>query len=100
MEFGLEPVKRDKVQTLGQGGTFPSVSLDLTDESFGLQLCDLVPPRELRLRWTHSIVRLGHGSTPSRSEEHTSELQSLMRLQSAVLCLTTHKILIHNKQLL
>src|SRR3546814_5724124 len=28
-----------------------------------------------------------HGACPSRSEEHTSELQSLMRLSYALLCL-------------
>src|SRR3546814_7030157 len=28
------------------------------------------------------------GTTPARSEEHTSELQSLMRISYAVLCLT------------
>src|SRR3546814_8901845 len=31
---------------------------------------------------------------PSRSEEHTSELQSLMRTSSAVFCLKTKKILL------
>src|SRR3546814_8058506 len=29
----------------------------------------------------------GHGSQPKRSEEHTSELQSLMRISYAVFCL-------------
>src|SRR3546814_8928115 len=46
------------------------------------------------------VVGFGHGSgiaiTPTRiltnrSEEHTSELQSLMRISSAVSCLTTKK---------
>src|SRR3546814_8084575 len=32
-----------------------------------------------------------------RSEEHTSELQSLMRISSAVLCLKKKKIQIHNQ---
>src|SRR3546814_10298105 len=31
------------------------------------------------------------GPEPSRSEEHTSELQSLMRISYAVFCLTKHK---------
>src|SRR3546814_4469500 len=31
--------------------------------------------------------RLGHSRSPSRSEEHTSELQSLMRISYAVFCL-------------
>src|SRR3546814_6066932 len=32
----------------------------------------------------------GHGPAEQRSEEHTSELQSLMRISSAVFCLTTN----------
>src|SRR3546814_10164823 len=38
-----------------------------------------------------SITRLGRAyniSAPTRSEEHTSELQSLMRISYAVFCLT------------
>src|SRR3546814_5128646 len=38
------------------------------------------------------------GCTFRRSEEHTSELQSLMRISYAVFCLQTKKIL-HTKQL-
>src|SRR3546814_7973629 len=33
------------------------------------------------------IHRLGHGNDGHRSEEHTSELQSLMRISYAVFCL-------------
>src|SRR3546814_3857197 len=33
----------------------------------------------------------GNGITPSRSEEHTSELQSLMRISYAVFCLKKKK---------
>src|SRR3546814_8142853 len=33
-----------------------------------------------------------HDSTPVRSEEHTSELQSLMRISYAVFCLKKKKI--------
>src|SRR3546814_5079661 len=32
-------------------------------------------------------MRISHQFPPSRSEEHTSELQSLMRISSAVFCL-------------
>src|SRR3546814_7071636 len=35
--------------------------------------------------------RLRHGRRPPRSEEHTSELQSLMRISYAVFCLKKHK---------
>src|SRR3546814_3977143 len=38
------------------------------------------------------VVRAGHWFTwPNRSEEHTSELQSLMRISYAVLCLKKKK---------
>src|SRR3546814_7009610 len=39
-------------------------------------------------RWT---VADGFGSAPTRSEEHTSELQSLMRISYAVCCLQKNK---------
>src|SRR3546814_1692943 len=44
------------------------------------------------------LVRLGAGAvlSPGRSEEHTSELQSLMRISYAVFCLKKKKI--QNKQ--
>src|SRR3546814_9662649 len=36
------------------------------------------------------------GITATRSEEHTSELQSLMRISYAVFCLKKNKIMRHN----
>src|SRR3546814_10608318 len=50
----------------------------------------------------HVLVNAIHGagSCPARSEEHTSELQSLMRISYAVFCLKKNKILhsnTHNK---
>src|SRR3546814_6656799 len=60
-------------------------------------------PRQRALEYTHMPAprflalnkiasNLGHALTRRRSEEHTSELQSLMRLSYAVFCLnkTTH----------
>src|SRR3546814_7913347 len=44
----------------------------------------------------HAILRLDPGECRHRSEEHTSELQSLMRISYAVFCLkkkNTHNIL-------
>src|SRR3546814_5728726 len=48
-----------------------------------------------------SLMRpsLEPGTTRSRSEEHTSELQSLMRISYAVFCLKKKKIQQHIKQL-
>src|SRR3546814_4409848 len=50
-------------------------------------------------RWLHSLVAMASVTHPipsrtRRSEEHTSELQSLMRISSAVFCLKKKK----NKQ--
>src|SRR3546814_2260029 len=44
----------------------------------------LIPP-------TLGATRNGVPPAPSRSEEHTSELQSLMRISYAVFCLKTKK---------
>src|SRR3546814_4865577 len=40
--------------------------------------------------WPFEVVVV-HGHTPERSEEHTSELQSLMRISYAVFCLKKKK---------
>src|SRR3546814_8480630 len=40
-------------------------------------------------------LNVGWASAPNRSEEHTSELQSLMRISYAVFCLNTKKKLSH-----
>src|SRR3546814_1418862 len=45
----------------------------------------LEPPRQPRLLFAHDI-----GEQGIRSEEHTSELQSLMRTSYAVFCLKKH----------
>src|SRR3546814_1440727 len=42
-----------------------------------------LPERQLELGVIHAVV----GGTRRRSEEHTSELQSLMRISYAVFCL-------------
>src|SRR3546814_10074097 len=44
--------------------------------------------------WFARAVSIGHGrklSDPIRSEEHTSELQSIMRISYAVFCLKNKK---------
>src|SRR3546814_11501430 len=46
-------------------------------------------------RWTRRLISLGQGESEfersERSEEHTSELQSLMRISYAVFCLKKKK---------
>src|SRR3546814_2873772 len=43
--------------------------------------------RRSRRRWSGRGDRIGMARYPRRSEEHTSELQSLMRISYAVFCL-------------
>src|SRR3546814_6510848 len=47
-------------------------------------------------RRTNSKTPSSKSSRQQRSEEHTSELQSLMRISSAVFCLKKKTIAIHN----
>src|SRR3546814_4746840 len=49
----------------------------------------------LHCTWLHSPI--GRSGLHSRSEEHTSELQSLMRISYAVFCLKKKKITIPDK---
>src|SRR3546814_9269354 len=52
----------------------------------------LLSPRSLALRHSHiSCRRLAPTTQKLRSEEHTSELQSLMRISYAVFCLKKKK---------
>src|SRR3546814_3065108 len=57
-----------------------------------------------RCRLGSDVPRPGTGARPRRSEEHTSELQSLMRISYAVFCLKkntlTEKMLYHDTYIL
>src|SRR3546814_7649313 len=50
-------------------------------------------PLTTRLRRVESASRPANSTSPRRSEEHTSELQSLMRISYAVFCLKKQPIL-------
>src|SRR3546814_7205064 len=61
---------------------------DAAAEPAGMELraeCRPIPPGEYALQESHA--RLAFSSIGARSEEHTSELQSLMRISYAVFCL-------------
>src|SRR3546814_5484542 len=47
---------------------------------------------ECRVTEIRQPIALGGGKAEARSEEHTSELQSLMRISYAVFCLKTKKM--------
>src|SRR3546814_8367262 len=56
-------------------------------------ICDLTEPTLVRIRLvgTGMATNFGFDPTGGRSEEHTSELQSLMRISYAVFCLQKKK---------
>src|SRR3546814_9712369 len=61
----------------------------------GLTVADLADLNRQAHEWTTTIAnRRVHGA---RSEEHTSELQSLMRISYAVFCLKKKNKKLHNK---
>src|SRR3546814_10080301 len=66
-------------------GDFPKHTLPLQGERWGM---DLFHPQALK----DAGLNVGKGAAAGRSEEHTSELQSLMRISYAVFCLKKKKI--------
>src|SRR3546814_16222703 len=74
---------------------FPYTTLfrSLSVDGVEFDLSTKVPSTNNVLRFENVGVSVGSGS--DRSEEHTSELQSLMRISYAVFCLTKKK---KNKQ--
>src|SRR3546814_5772899 len=66
-----------------------AVAADFLDRNLDARKLDLLVWRELRLLRAQEGRDVFHGIW--RSEEHTSELQSLMRISYAVFCLTKKK---------
>src|SRR3546814_3943183 len=89
----LEGIARAKQDVLDRGAEFPVLPLLLHgDAAFAGQ--GVVAETPLLTRWfTRRRVN-------QRSEEHTSELQSLMRISYAVFCLKKKKNYIHNHKYL
>src|SRR3546814_5227044 len=78
---------------VGPGGLSPESPVVLRDDEEGLCLQVRLPdrgdrgPADIRVE----PARLGKGG--GRSEEHTSELQSLMRISYAVFCLKNKRVI-------
>src|SRR3546814_7583904 len=101
---GIEPVHRCEHRGVRiHGGvhlTLREISFDPLRPAGGSRRIQHVSPTRLRVEWS-SGLRIDrffvvvealegaavHQSVPHRSEEHTSELQSLMRISYAVFCL-------------
>src|SRR3546814_3476401 len=71
----------------------PAQVYDGLTHEFGTTWCDRTTRRWRRSKWICCAASQPLRSEPlSRSEEHTSELQSLMRISYAVFCLKKNKI--------
>src|SRR3546814_3032038 len=57
----------------------------------------VAPSRSCRISCWRNLMRSSAGTPSRRSEEHTSELQSLMRISYAVFCLKKKKNPQHNR---
>src|SRR3546814_3540564 len=65
--------------------------LDVEGQPFLRPLCDAVQVAADRPEEVFGLLELSQLGAGQRSEEHTSELQSLMRTSNAVLCLKKKK---------
>src|SRR3546814_10520809 len=76
----------ERGRVIEQGSTEQVVAKYLVASSSHGELADLgaAPDKPMRLRWVQLLDN-------ERSEEHTSEIQSLMRISYAVFCLTKKK---------
>src|SRR3546814_9114734 len=87
----------DRLQVIGVGGIGAArMQLDETVEGVdrlvvGILLIERVGGHELGLGGPFGVGMLALDLVEQRSEEHTSELQSLMRISYAVFCLKKKK---------
>src|SRR3546814_8515093 len=87
----------------GQPAREPVANVEVRIFQLALQrlcLCIEHPDPAIRLCQTYAALTEALIEITSRSEEHTSELQSLMRISYAVFCLnkkTDHTILLYNR---
>src|SRR3546814_1656748 len=90
-ELGLQPF--EKREGVGGGAGEPRDHLAVAElaDLAGVGLHHRLPHRDLAVTGDHDLAALAYRHdrrTVPRSEEHTSELQSLMRISYAVFCLT------------
>src|SRR3546814_3846906 len=76
--LGAQHLGRGQHQ-VGRGDAFLQLAGEFEADDFGDQHADRLAE--------HRGLRLDPADAPARSEEHTSELQSLMRISYAVFCL-------------
>src|SRR3546814_7203704 len=84
-ELALELITRGHRLVADDAPEFTQITPDVLDGTCPEMLRDLIEVRGLGIL----NIRGMFGHTAVRSEEHTSELQSLMRISYAVCCLKT-----------
>src|SRR3546814_3029063 len=90
-----DAVERNKVQSIAiVGDAFAKPMLKVLDENPGrFDMSSLITIVSSGVMWSKEVKQGLIGHIPQvRSEEHTSELQSLMRISYAVFCLKKKKI--------
>src|SRR3546814_2688284 len=88
--FGLDPaISLDKLDQAAKARALEDVSLPLSTALDDIPALALTPDQAGSLRQGRVLVGIAahDGQHLARSEEHTSELQSLMRTSYAVFCL-------------
>src|SRR3546814_1806664 len=76
-------------QFLGEYARSTSPFANVGERTVSVQITSVVraSPSSFQVKWTETAYERGSLAGTSRSEEHTSELQSLMRISYAVFCL-------------
>src|SRR3546814_2606265 len=95
-DFLVEVVESDLEVDAGLRRPLKDLADAFLDAAAVGQVIAFVAPGEFFERWVLRTgeqelgVPVGRGAPGERSEEHTSELQSLMRISYAVFCLKKH----------
>src|SRR3546814_5519845 len=91
-------VKSDCIALFGRFGSDRKSSILICSRRLAVAANDQTEGRNIEIDITHGVKRVGAARIEQvlRSEEHTSELQSLMRISYAVFCLKKKKIKKHN----
>src|SRR3546814_3024661 len=82
----MDPTSAASTSTLSASGTDPDAAICQTRPKFGSQVA------RMKTASPTADARMTYRASVKRSEEHTSELQSLMRISYAVFCLKKKKI--------
>src|SRR3546814_10554607 len=87
IDAGEAALRAMALQAGNGGGLPPIVEAHAVDDGAIFHQAEQARAGVAQLRQRRQRAKLGKAKTQTRSEEHTSELQSLMRISYAVFCL-------------